>query len=95
MVWKLPQSLPGSPHALKYRLAYVSSGKCIVRTGQGPVGVRALARQFGRDVKGVHTDTDTDTQVFVQCGVLDKSDDGKVAFPYDAVHEDFTISGAA
>ncbi len=57
------------------------------------MGVRALARQFGRDVKGVHTDTDT--QAFVQCGVLDKSDDGKVAFPYDAVHEDFTISGAA
>ena len=59
--------------------------------GQGPVGVRALARQLGRDVKGVHTDT----QALLQCGVLDKSDDGKVAFPYDAVHVDFTISRAA
>jgi predicted transcriptional regulator len=59
--------------------------------GQGPVGVRALARQLGRDVKGVHTDT----QALVQCGVLDKSDNGKVAFPYDAVHVDFTISRAA
>jgi hypothetical protein len=31
VVWKLPQSLPGSQHALKYRLAYVSSGECMVR----------------------------------------------------------------
>lgn len=59
--------------------------------GQGPVGVRALARQLGRDVKGVHTDT----QALVQCGVLDKADDGKVEFPYDAVHVDFTVGRAA
>lgn len=59
--------------------------------GQGPVGVRALARQLGRDVKGVHTDT----QALVLCGVLDKAADGKVEFPYDAVHVDFTINRAA
>lgn len=65
----------------------------ILRTlaGQGPVGVRALARQLGRDVKGVHTDT----QALVHSGVLDKVEDGKVEFPYDAVHVDFTISRAA
>jgi len=65
----------------------------ILRTlsGQGPVGVRALARQLGRDVKGVHTDT----RMLVQSGVLDKADDGKVEFPYDAVHVDFTVGRAA
>lgn len=62
-----------------------------VLTGKGPVGVRDLSRQLGRDVKGVHNDT----QALVQCGVLDKTEDGKVEFPYDAVHVDFTISRAA
>jgi len=59
--------------------------------GQGPVGVRALARQLGRDVKGVHSDT----QALALCGVLDKANDGKIEFPYDAVHVDFTINRAA
>jgi predicted transcriptional regulator len=59
--------------------------------GRGPIGVRALARMLGRDVKGVHTDT----QALVLCGVLDKAEDGKVELPYDAVHVDFTISRAA
>lgn len=60
-------------------------------TGKGPVGVRELSRQLGRDVKGVHNDT----QALVECGVLDKTEDGKVHFPYDAVHVDFTIRRAA
>lgn len=59
--------------------------------GQGPVGIRELARQLDRDVKGVHTDT----QALVTSGILEKADDGKVEFPYDAVHVDFTINRAA
>lgn len=31
VVWKLPQPLRGSTHDLKYRLAYVVDGVCVVR----------------------------------------------------------------
>lgn len=59
--------------------------------GRGPVGVRELARLVGRDVKGVHNDA----QALAQCGVVDKTEDGKIEFPFDAVHVDFTVSRAA
>jgi predicted transcriptional regulator len=60
-------------------------------TGAGPVGVRELARKVRRDVKGVHTDV----QALVFCGVIDKTPDGKLLFPYDAVHVDFMFKAAA
>ena len=50
-------------------------------TGAGPLGVRELARRVGRDIKGVHTDA----QVLVQCGLVDKTADGKLHLPYDEV----------
>jgi Family of unknown function (DUF6516) len=31
VVWKLPQPLSGSAHSLKYRLAYVVDGECVLR----------------------------------------------------------------
>ena len=58
--------------------------------GYGPLGVRELARRVGRDVKGVHTDA----QVLVLCGLVDKSADGKLNFPYEAVHVDFFLKAA-
>jgi hypothetical protein len=30
-IWKLPRILPGSPHDLKYRLAYVVDEVCVLR----------------------------------------------------------------
>ena len=30
-VWKVPESVSGSPHSYKYRLAYVVNGVCRVR----------------------------------------------------------------
>lgn len=59
-------------------------------TGAGPLGVRELARRAKRDVKGVHTDA----QALVLCGLLDKTADGKLHFPYDAVHVDFMLKAA-
>ena len=59
-------------------------------TGAGPLGVRELARRVERDVKGVHTDA----QALVLCGVIDKTADGKLSFPYDAVHVDFILKAA-
>jgi len=59
-------------------------------TGAGPLGVRELARKVRRDVKGVHTDV----RALVLCGVIDKTPDGKLLFPYDAVHVDFVMKAA-
>ena len=59
-------------------------------TGAGPLGVRELARRLGRDVKGVHTDT----QALVLRGVIDKTADGKLLFPYDAVRVEFLLQAA-
>ena len=61
-----------------------------VMTGAGPLGVRELARRVGRDVKGVHTDA----QALVACGVLDKTDDGKLVFPYDEVRMEIVLKAA-
>lgn len=59
-------------------------------TGQGPLSIREIARRVGRDVKAVHGDV----TALILAGVLDRTEDG-VAFPYDAVHVDFTLRRAA
>ena len=56
-------------------------------TGAGELAIREVARRVGRDVKAVHGDI----TVLLNCGLLDKTDSGKVLFPYDAVHVDFTL----
>ena len=58
--------------------------------GAGPVSIREAARRVERDVKAVHGDV----QDLLACGVLDKTDDGKIVFPYDAVHVDFLLKAA-
>ncbi len=60
-------------------------------TGAGPLGVRELARRIGRDVKGVHTDT----QALVNCGLIDKTDKGKLSLPYDEIHLEMIVRAAA
>jgi predicted transcriptional regulator len=59
-------------------------------TGAGPLGVRELARRVGRDVKGVHTDA----QELVARGLIDKTEDGKLSFPYSAVQVGFLLEAA-
>ncbi len=59
--------------------------------GAGPVALREIARRMGRDVKGVHTDV----HALLAAGVLEKTDDGQIVFPYDAVHVDFMMQAAA
>ena len=58
--------------------------------GSGPLAIRALARRMGRDVKTVHGDV----QALLAAGVLDRTEDGQVVFPYDAVHVDFVLRAA-
>lgn len=60
-------------------------------TGQGEMTIREIARRVDRDVKAVHGDV----QALLVAGVLDRADSGRVFFPYDAVHVDFTLSKAA
>jgi len=60
-------------------------------TGGMPVAIRELARRLGRDVRAVHADV----QALLTCGVLEKTPDGKIEFPYDAVHVDFVVQKAA
>ena len=60
-------------------------------TGEGGMTIREAARRVGRDVKAVHGDI----RAMLDAGVLDRTDDGRVIFPYDAVHVDFTLTKAA
>ena len=60
-------------------------------TGQGAMSIREAARRVGRDVKAVHGDV----QALLVAGILGKDEAGRVGFPYDAVHVDFTLTKAA
>ena len=60
-------------------------------TGQGEMTIREIAGRVDRDVKAVHGDV----QALLVAGVLDRADSGRVIFPYDAVHVDFTLRKAA
>jgi predicted transcriptional regulator len=58
--------------------------------GQGPMSIREVARRVGRDVKAVHGDV----HALLDAGVLDRTDDRRIVFPYDAVHVDFVLQAA-
>jgi predicted transcriptional regulator len=59
--------------------------------GQEPMSLRAVARLLDRDVKNTHADV----HALLNAGLLDRTDDARIVFPYDAVHVDFTIGKAA
>jgi predicted transcriptional regulator len=59
-------------------------------TGADAVTIREAARRVGRDVKAVHGDV----HALLDCGVLQRTEDGKIVFPFDAVHVDFTLRAA-
>jgi len=60
-------------------------------TGQGSMSIRDAARRVGRDVKAVHGDV----HALLDAGVLDRTKEGKVIFPFDAVKVEFVVSNAA
>ena len=59
-------------------------------TGAGPLSIREIARRVGRDVKAVHGDV----HALLNAGVLERTEDGAIEFPYDAVHVDFMLQAA-
>ena len=60
-------------------------------TGAGQLGIREVSRKVGRDVSAVHRDL----QALIVAGIVDRTEDGRVVFPYDEIHVDFTLRGVA
>jgi predicted transcriptional regulator len=58
--------------------------------GQGPLPSRETARRVGRDVKAVHGDV----HALIDAGLLDKTENGRIVFPFDAVRVEFTLRAA-
>jgi predicted transcriptional regulator len=58
--------------------------------GAGPMSIREAARRVGRDVKAVHGDV----SALLNAGVLDRTDNGRVVFPFDAVRVEFLLNAA-
>jgi predicted transcriptional regulator len=58
--------------------------------GAGPMSIREAARRVGRDVKAVHSDI----TALLNAGVLDRVEDGRIIFPFDAVKVEFHLQAA-
>ena len=52
--------------------------------------VPTAARRGGRDVKAVHGEV----TALLKAGVLDRTDDGLIVFPYEAVKVEFVLAVA-
>ena len=59
-------------------------------TGAGPMTLREAARRVERDVKAVHGDV----HALLKVGILQKTEDGRIVFPFDAVHVNFMLKAA-
>jgi predicted transcriptional regulator len=59
-------------------------------SGAGPVSIREAARRVGRDVKAVHSDV----TALLNAGVLERTSDGRIEFPYDAIKVEFLLRAA-
>ena len=59
-------------------------------TGAGPLAIREAARRVDRDVKGVHGDV----HALLKAGILQKTGDGLIIFPFDAVRVDIMLYAA-
>ncbi len=58
--------------------------------GAGPMSIREAARRVERDVKAVHGDV----TALLNAGVLNKTEDGQIVFPYEAVKVEFLLQAA-
>lgn len=58
--------------------------------GAGPMSIREAARRVGRDVKAVHGDV----TALLNAGVLDRTADGQIVFPFEAVKVEFLLQAA-
>ncbi|MCO5245786.1 MAG: DNA-binding protein [Anaerolineae bacterium] len=58
--------------------------------GAGPLSIREAARRVGRDVKAVHGDV----TALLNAGLLERTVDGRVEFPFEAVKVEFMLQAA-
>lgn len=58
--------------------------------GAGPMSIREAARRVGRDVKAVHGDV----TALLNAGLVERTADGRVEFPFDAVKVEFVLPAA-
>jgi predicted transcriptional regulator len=61
-----------------------------VMCGAGPMSIREAARKANRDVKAVHGDI----TALLDAGVLRRTSQGEVEFPFDAVRVEFLLQAA-
>lgn len=88
---KPPCAFPGYLCSINFPLAGTKRWQLLkALTGAGPVTIREAARRVGRDVKAVHGDV----HALLNAGLLDKTKDGKIVFPYDAIHVAFVVKAA-
>ncbi len=59
--------------------------------GAGPLSIRETSRRVKRDVKSVHGDV----QALITAGVIDRTEDGRIIFPFDEIHVDFVVRAAS
>ncbi len=58
--------------------------------GAGRVSIREAARRVERDVKAVHADV----KALLHAGLLRRTADGRIEFPFQAVKVDFVLKAA-
>ncbi len=58
--------------------------------GAGPLPLREVARRVERDVKAVHGDV----HALLDVGILQKTAEGRIVFPFDAVRVNFVLQAA-
>lgn len=58
--------------------------------GREAMSIRAVARLVGRDVKAAHADV----HALLDAGLIDRTADGRIVFPYDTIHVDFMLKAA-
>lgn len=61
-----------------------------VLCGADPVSIREAARRVERDVKAVHGDV----TALLNAGILNRTDEGRIVFPYDTVKVEFLLHAA-
>ena len=59
-------------------------------TSAGPVTLREAARRVQRDVKAVHGDV----HALLHAGILQKTEESRIVFPFDAVRVNFVLKAA-
>jgi len=58
--------------------------------GAGRVSIREAARRVERDVKAVHADV----KALLHAGLLSRTADGRIEFPFQAIKVDFVLKAA-